>query len=284
MGRYDGISDVANSISSLKLSKSTGALTGSLRALDGASATQSAGLLTALGNAFAKIDANSLKKIFKQIPDELGGKILNDIPQKNAVGILKKLPDEDAGKFLSKMKNAEAENLLKKLPDDQATGIAKKMGKTWNIDTKTLLVGGALTGAAFFLNEKIKDAEKKIKNCIDVCEPDNWDSHANGSLEKSKLNYSEIKGTRDQPICTDKIDDCGEYCKTKCTEEHEYEPPLKPLVDDTTKDVKDTLTTFFKNLNPFNKDGIFGDSGWMSMVSSAILVFAIIMFFVLKNQ
>lgn len=267
MGRYDGITEVATSIS--KLDFDTSVLLKSLDTVTDAGTSKA--LLKSLGEAFTTIDTGSLKKIFDQIPDELGGKILKDIPIDNTVTIVKKLPNEDAGKFLSKMENPDAENILKKLPTEQAEGIAKKMGKTWDISTKTLVIGGALIGAAYYIKKK-KDAEEKIKKCIDICEPDNWDSHANGSLEKSKLNYSEIKSTRDQPICTVEIDDCGEYCKSKCTEEHDYELPITPLVDEPIDWAKKILNSF----NPFSKDGIFGNSGWISVVSSVILVFAII--------
>lgn len=253
-------------------------------------------LIEALGRSFKELDSDDLVSVLTKL-DEVGlaSKILSDIPIGDATAILKKInlndsakilkemPDQKVADILKKYDNVEAGKVLGKMPDEKATAVANAMGNKWDSATKTMIVGTAIVGTGFYLDRKLKDAEEKIKECVDACLPEAWDEYKEGNLEKSKLTFSEVASTRKQPICKESITDCGEYCDSKCKEEHKYKPPLSRVPEAAGKGAGDIITDFFKKINPFNKDGIFGNTGWMSVVSSAILIFAMILLFTLKN-
>ena len=283
MGKYSGfsktgddIADVSSNISNLMISIGN--------SVDVAGTQK---LLKSLGKAFGSLDNKTIKDIFKNIPDKAGGDILNAIPSKNAVSILKKLDNATSAKMLGKIKNVEAENLLKRLPSDQATDIAKKMGKTWNIDTKTLLVGGTVLGVGVYLDKKIKESKEKTEACTNTCLPSNWAEYEYGDLDKSKLKFSETKSTNVQPICKINITDCRDYCSNTCTKIHEYELPGSDVVEEVTEEVTDKATgglrMFFETINPFNPNGIFGDTGWISVVSCALMIISFIILSTIKK-
>lgn len=231
--------------------------------VDDVSDAAKSNVLQALGTALNSFDSKNLKKIMTAL-DEAGvaHKILGDIPIEDSAKILNKLSDTDANKILAKM------------PEGKASEIAAKMGRKWDVATKTLVVGAGIATAAFF-EKKLRDAEEKIKNCVDACLPEGWDAHKEGTLEKSKLKFSDVVGTRDQPICKKEMNDCGEYCDSKCKSEHTYKPPFSKLPGAAADAGKDTLQNFFNNLNPFNKDGIFGNNGWVSLVCCVLIIFGI---------
>lgn len=280
--KLDGISEIGN------LKNALGAL--------GKGSTNSSKLIKALGTSFKQLDSDDLVSVLTKL-DEVGlaSKILSDIPVDDAAALLKKIdlndsakilkemPDQKVADILKKYDKVEAGKVLGKMPDEKATAIANAMGNKWDSATKTMIVGGAILGAGVYLDRKLKDAEEKIKECIDACLPEAWDEYKEGNLEKSKLTFSEVASTRKQPICKESITDCGEYCDSKCKEEHKYKPPLSRVPEAAGKGAGDIITDFFKKINPFNKDGIFGNTGWMSVVSSAILIFAMILLFTLKN-
>ena len=105
----------------------------------------------------------------------------------------------------------------------------------------TLLTGGLVAGGVLYLDDKYKQEEKDVKDCMKVCLPDNWDDHAYGDLDKSDLKYKELSdvGSAEQPICTPQIENCGAYCGDKCKEIHDYDAPGSGLVGGLAGDAGD---------------------------------------------
>ena len=295
MTRYSTAGDFASAASKLDGISGIGNLKNALGAL-GKGSANSSNLIKALSDSFKKLESAVLGNVLKKI-DEAGvaSKILSDIPVDDAAALLKKIdlndsanilkqmPDQKVADILKKYDKVEAGKVLGKMPDEKATTIANGMGNKWDSATKTMIVGAAIVGTGFYLDRKLKDAEEKIKECIDACLPEAWDEYKEGNLEKSKLTFSEVASTRKQPICKESINDCGEYCDSKCKEEHKYKPPLSRVPEAAGEGAGNVIADFLKKINPFNKDGIFGNTGWMSVVSSAILIFAMILLFTLKN-
>lgn len=252
-------------------------------------ATMKTNLLSALGKAFNEMDVSDLTKVVKQLNPQISGKILADIPIEEASKIMKKLPPEDAMKIirqmpmdssvdvLKKMTNADASKILKKMPDDEASTFATKMGKIWDKYGKVLVIGGTVLGVGVYLDKKLKESKEKAEACTNTCLPSNWAEYKYGDLEKSKLKFSETKSTNTQPICTKNISDCGEYCTKTCTDIHKYEIPGTDVIDDVTDKATGGLRAFFETINPFNPNGVFGNTGWISIVCCILVIVGIIL-------
>lgn len=148
---------------------------------------------------------------------------------------------EDGSTFANKIKQA----------DNSLTGGANKadggaMAKSiadrqefW----RTVRTGGTgLAGLALlkWVDDKFKDANEDMKDCMAVCVPENWHEYENGNLTKSELKYSTIDNLEErglapipnQPYCTARIDNCGEYCEKKCREETEVDLPGTNILRD----------------------------------------------------
>ena len=258
-------------------------------------ATKKTNLLSALGVAFNRMDASDLTDVMRRLKPDISGKILTDIPIEEASKIMKKLPPEDAMKIirqmpmdssvdiLKKMTNADASKILKQMPDNEASTIAKKMGKTWDSYGKVLIIGGTVLGVGVYLDKKLKEAKEKTEACTNTCLPSNWAEYKYGDLEKSKLKFSETKSTNTQPICTKNISDCGEYCTKTCTDIHKYELPGTDVIDEAADKGENMLTRFLTALNPFDKDSIFGNTGWISIVCCVLMIISFIILSTIKK-
>lgn len=298
MGKYSTGADYASaakSMSGLSVSVSGmnfDSLSGLFKNLgkSGISAASQKNLLLSLGRAFDTLDVDNLKRVMNALRKaDVAKKIMGDIPVDQAASIMKKLdandavlilrkmPVDPAADILKKMTDVDASKILGKLPDSQATAIASKMGKRFNIDTKTLVAGAAVVGVGIYIDKKLQEADEDIEECENTCLPSNWAEYKYGDLEKSKLAFSEVKSTNDQPICTKNISDCGEYCTKTCTDIHEYELPGTDLTKKVTDTGKNTITKLLETLNPFNKDGIFGNTGWISIVCCILVIVGIIL-------
>src|SRR6056300_942943 len=149
-----------------------------------------------------------------------------------------------------------------------------------------LLTAGIAAGGLIYLDQKYKDEKKKVKDCMKVCLPDNWDDHAYGDLDKSDLKYKELSdvGTAEQPICTAEIDECGAYCGDKCKEIHDYDAPgsnaLRGLAGDAGEGLGGLLNDLFGGLF----EGMGLDTSMVGYASSASssMICMVLMIIILK--
>ena len=152
---------------------------------------------------------------------------------------------------------------------------AKKAARAASKNAGKLITAGLVVGGGIYLEKKFEDADEDIKNCMQVCLPENWDDHAYGSLEKSELKYRILEGedaNSDQPLCTEAKDDCGKYCSDKCEELHEYDIPGSDAARGLGKGLGKGLEGLLKGL-----EKIFDPSGMASKFSLIMSVLIIIM-------
>tara|TARA_R110000803_G_scaffold206550_1_gene273876 strand:- start:44 stop:838 length:795 start_codon:yes stop_codon:yes gene_type:complete len=145
-----------------------------------------------------------------------------------------------------------------------------------------LATGGAVAGGLLYIDKKLKDADKEIKDCMKVCLPDNWDDHTYGTLDKSKLKYKVLEDPGEQPVCKETIEDCGKFCDEKCTELHDYEAPGSSLANRTIGGAGNAFWNVYDKLNPFKL--MFGDMGGLSWLPCIIfcIIFIVIIFFMMS--
>ena len=113
-----------------------------------------------------------------------------------------------------------------------AAKTAVKTGAKTGLKTGVkVAVGAAAVGLYSLGNQK---AEEAIAACTDECLPSNYDELLDGNIQKSELSYSTVEGTEDQPVCTEEIENCGNYCSDTCEGIHDmslFEKVLDPLGD-----------------------------------------------------
>ena len=191
----------------------------------------------------------------------------------------------DRTKQLAKKSASSAKRAAKKSAET-AKKAAKKAAKAASDNAGKLIAGGLAIGGALYLEDKFKDAEEDIKNCMKVCLPENWDDFNYGDLKKSELKYRVLEGEDadpNQPLCTETIEDCGKYCGDKCEDLHEYEIPGSNLVGGAAagagKAVKGTFDVF-KDILGLDGDGFLGK--WVS--GFCIFILLLIVFSVMMKM
>ena len=251
-----------------------------------------------------------LAKIMVNLGGSLGpvGKAMlknPDVALKSLKAALESNPDAIAKAF-GKMKSADATNLLKSLDEttqlkilksldevDPATAnklrknLSKKIPDAKDIAKQALTIGAG-AGALFWVDQKFKDASEKFKDCMAGCVPENWDEYDSGSLEKSDLKYSNLESltTRgmepieNQPYCTEKIDNCGIYCKQKCDAESEVDLPGSDLFGGGGKFVGGLFGDTFSGLLDGLGLGDFGGGVGTAVSSGASLISSCMMLIV----
>lgn len=156
---------------------------------------------------------------------------------------------------------------------------AKKAAKAASRNAGKLITAGLVVGGGLYLENKFKEADEDIKNCINVCLPENWDDYEYGDLDKSELKYRVLEGedaNPDQPLCTEAKDDCGEYCGNKCEDLHEYELPGSNTAAGVGKGLGKGLGGLFGGLAK-GLGKIFDPSGMASKFSLIMIVLIIVM-------
>ena len=273
-------------------------------AADGAQA------ISSLTTAFKNMPADDLSSIMRSLTKQpemlssIAGAFKKMPVDKGLTDALKNIDGSDLKKIVGKMESGERATFIKKI-DDLDPSLAKKMDPSSGTaatrtlekasdaaraNSKKLIAGGLVLGGGIYLNNKYKDAEEDIKNCIGVCLPDNWDEHAYGSLEKSELTYrpltytdgngEEITVDENQPLCSNVMDNCEKYCSDQCEELHDYDAPGIDLAKGAADDAADLAGDLFKSFTDLFS-GIFSGSGIASMVSlglcALMFVFLVIM-------
>lgn len=171
-----------------------------------------------------------------------------------------------------------AKSAAKRAGDAVAAG-AKRTAKAAADNAGKLITAGLVVGGGLYLEDKFKKADKDTKNCINVCLPENWDDYEYGDLDKSDLKYRVLEGedaNASQPLCTEAMDDCGEYCGNKCEDLHEYELPGSNTAAGVGKGVGKGLGGLFGGLAK-GLGKIFDPSGMASKFSLIMIVLIIVM-------
>ena len=168
---------------------------------------------------------------------------------------------------------------------DAATGASKAQKSSFLArNAGTLLAGGLVAGGVLYLDDKYKQEEKEVKDCMKVCLPDNWDDYAYGDLKKSELKYKEIPNAGEQPLCTAQIEDCGAYCGDKCKEIHDYDAPGSGLFGGLAGDAGEAAGNVFSSLFGGLLEGTGLDTTMVGVASSASssMIMMVLMIMLLK--
>lgn len=171
-----------------------------------------------------------------------------------------------------------ARSTAKRAGDAVAAG-AKRTAKAAADNAGKLITAGLVVGGGLYLENKFEEADEDIKNCINVCLPENWDDYEYGDLDKSELKYRVLEGedaNPDQPLCTEAKDDCGEYCGNKCEDLHEYELPGSKTAAGAAKGVGKGLGGLFGGLAK-GLGKLFDPSGMASKFSLIMIILIIVM-------
>lgn len=173
---------------------------------------------------------------------------------------------------------ANARTIAKRTGDAVAAG-AKRTAKAAADNAGKLITAGLVVGGGLYLENKFKEADEDIKNCINVCLPENWDDYEYGDLDKSELKYRVLEGedaNPDQPLCTEAMDDCGEFCGNKCEDLHEYNVPGSKTAAGLGKGVGKGLGGLFGGLAK-GLGKLFDPSGMASKFSLIMIILIIVM-------
>jgi len=181
---------------------------------------------------------------------------------KRTANVIKKSLKKTVGKTVK---------VVKKTANKAAKAASKNAGK--------LIAAGLVVGGGLYLENKFKEADEDIKNCMKVCLPENWDDYEYGDLDKSELKYRVLEGedaNPDQPLCTAAKDDCGAYCSDKCEDLHEYNIPGSNTAAGLGAGLGKGLEGLFGGLGSlFGK--LFDPSGMVSKFSLIMIVLIIVM-------
>jgi len=268
-------------------------------------AADAASAINSLAVAFKNIPVGDMKTVIKTVAGSADGmstmaNIFKKMPvDKKLTDALGEIDGSDLKKIVGKMESGERATFIKKIDDldpdlakkmDPSSGTAasrslEKAADVARANSKKLIAGGLVLGGGIYLNNKYKDAEENIKNCIGVCLPDNWDEHAYGSLEKSELNYrpltytdgngEEITVDENQPLCSNVMDNCEKYCSDQCEELHDYDAPGIDLAKGAADDAGDLFEDLLKSFTDLFS-GIFSGSGIFSMVSLGLCALMVV--------
>jgi hypothetical protein len=133
-----------------------------------------------------------------------------------------------------------------------------------------LIAGGAVVGTGIWLERRFREEDQKIKDCIKICLPENWDEHKYGNVRRKDLKYRELDDVGDNPMCSNAITDCGEFCSSKCKDLHKTDIPGTNLLNRLFEGAGDGL----KNL--MNALGLGSNTGriisGVSSVGSLLVV------------
>ena len=250
---------------------------------------------------FKNLDSTSIKRVMNTVMDanpETFAKIIKKMPMNSNItnalkkmnttqlqSITKNMDEADKLDFLKKV-DAVDPSLAKRMDEDYVSTGAKLTGDTKDVlkaNSKKLITGGMVFGAYRYLDDKYRKSDEDIRNCVGICLPENWDDHKFGDLKKSELKYRELDEDdeaydENQPLCTKTMTDCGKYCSQKCEDIYDYDLPgtdvFKGAADDAGDAAKGLFSGLFEGLG---LDGVFGDTGTASKISSVMSILMILL-------
>ena len=254
-----------------------------------------------LAAMFKNLDSTSIKRVMNTVMDanpETFAKIIKKMPMNsNITNALKKMNTTQLQSITKNMDEADKLDFLKKV-DAVDPSLAKRMDTDYvstgakltddakdvlKANSKKLITGGMVFGAYRYLDNKYRKADEDVRNCVGICLPENWDDHKFGDLKKSELKYRELDEDdegydKNQPLCTKTMTDCGKYCSQKCEDIYDYDLPgsraLKGAADDAGEAAKGLFSGLFEGLG---LDGVFGDTGTASKISSVMSILMILL-------
>lgn len=265
------------------------------------SAADAAKYADELAVMFKNLDPTAIKNVMKTVMDvnpETFAKIMKNMPMSSDMtkalkkmnttqlqSITKNMDEVDKLDFIKKI-DAVDPSLAKRMDPDYVSKTSKLADDAKDVlkaNSKKLITGGLVFGAYRYLENKYSDAEEDIKNCVGICLPENWDDHKFGTLKKSELTYRELDEDdegydKNQPLCTKTMTDCGKYCGDKCEDIYDYDLPgsnaIKGAADDAAEGAGGLFSGLFKGLG---LDGVFGDTGTASKISSVMSILMILL-------
>ena len=162
-----------------------------------------------------------------------------------------------------------------------ASSAAKKGSKLGRGAKKAapLLAAAGLVGGALYIEKKLGEESEAVQGCTTACLPSNFDELAYGSLKKDQLKYKSLEELKkvdpktpdDQPLCNDKVEDCGEYCTDKCKAKHQSDIPGSNILNRGADAAGDVFKKLNETLNPFA-----GPEGKKRMLIAGIVLFLIL--------
>ena len=288
-----------------------------------ASSLKRAGYTAPKGIDIANISTKNLAKILsaavvtnpRKMADVFGN--MNDA---NLQKIMKNMKSDDYAKMMGKLDDVDPALATKMRDLDKGDDVATAYRKgadaaqnprgaddVRNIDNtasrkefwSTVRSGayiGAGAGLLMWIDKKFEDADEEYKDCMAGCVPENWDEYDSGTLKKSELKYSSLDSLNNrglapidnQPYCTAKIKDCGEFCNDKCEKETEVDLPGDNLFREGPRYLGrlagDGLGGLFRGLGAGAGLGGDGLGGTVSSGLSAMSFFMIIIMAVMSTQ
>mgnify|MGYP001042556431 CR=1 FL=1 len=142
-----------------------------------------------------------------------------------------------------------------------------------------LLAAAGLVGGVMYIDKKLSKESEAVQGCTTACLPSNYDQMVYGDLTKDKLKYKTLaelkkadpKTPEDQPLCNDKVSDCGKYCTDKCKEKHQSEIPGSSILSRGADAAGDVFKKINETLNPFA-----GPEGKKRMIIAGVILFLIL--------
>ena len=212
----------------------------------------------AAAKPLANVNADTLQRVISTIAKnnpEIMIRAMDNMEPENITKILESMNVASRTKIYSKLADVDptiADKIRKAGGQvDGTAGAATKVPKTadelaaeaatrkefWSA-VKQGSVIGAGAGLLMWIDKKFEESEEDFKDCMAACIPENWHEYDGGDLKKSELKYSTldsldergIEPIANQPYCTKKINDCGEYCGKLCKDETEVDLPGTNLV------------------------------------------------------
>lgn len=140
-------------------------------------------------------------------------------------------------------------------------------------------------GGALYMNKKLKDKSAAVKGCVQVCLPEGYDEVVYGGKAKSSLQYRTLDSVKakgadvdaDQPFCSAGVDDCGEFCTTKCEEANPLDIPGGELVKAGAGAVGGAL----KGATGFVAGGIWSAIKWPVYIGAGVCCCIILVYFLM---
>ena len=166
-----------------------------------------------------------------------------------------------------------------------ASSAAKKGSKLGRGAKKAapLLAAAGLIGGVLYIEKKLGEESEAVQGCTTACLPSNFDELAYGSLKKDQLKYKSLEELKkvdpktpdDQPLCNDKVEDCGEYCTDKCKAKHQSDIPGSNILNRATDAAGDAAGDVFNKLNE-TLNPFAGPEGKKRMLIAGIVLFLIL--------